>query len=869
MTSKIKFNSLFSILMLLIASTKNCQAQLQGRYWVGLSHIDFLTTPPTSVFGASAYSCAIGISDAGGNFLFGSDGGQSLTKFLGPMPNGNLSTTSHEQSFICPFPGNIQKYFLFTHSNYTFSQTNTAYNGGLVPWRYAIIDMSLNAGLGDVISANNVVTNNGNYKLAGIGICNGAEYWVVNPMWASDTFCAYRITGAGIAPAIKSKSGNTNGIVDSTYIALSEGVGQLRFAANGNYIANARSGPNGTIEVHNFNKLTGQISLLFTDTLHTALGCSFSPDCSKLYATGSVGLVQYNMNAGSIAAIKNSRQLIQATPTLLTYTFGHILNAINGKMYVRKTGQLLNSLATIDNPNNSGAACNYSFTGPLYNPYSSYWYGLPNILENFTIVQKDTAYLYYTNCQGNDSIFFKSPYIESTANFNWNFGDVNSGVNNTSNIQHPTHIFTDTGTYNVQLIVYNNCGADTIIKTVFVDSIPKTKIIPDQLWNCKPGANNAIQAIGAHYYNWLPNTNINCDSCASIIAKPNTTTNYTVTGTSPNGCELKDTIALNIIPLNAFVVSTDSICELNNFNATSLSTGANISWQWVMGDGSIKNGGNPITHSYKAGTYQMNFIVQDTLGCIDTVTKNIFVDQQNSANFTISDSVICVGEPIIITDSVPDNTKILYSFGDGTTKNIKNPIYSYEQAGVFNITLDVDNIICNNTSSNKPITVNNYPIVNLGADTNYCPGYTGPITFTVNGNNILWSNGSTNNNITVTEPNTYFVTVTSINCENSDTIKVVRDCYLNVPNSFTPNNDGLNDYFMPMDLVTFNMQNFEMQVFNRWGEMVFKTNNINGQGWDGKFGNKQQPMGVYVYHIKATFKNGNGEIFTGNVTLLR
>jgi gliding motility-associated-like protein len=868
-------NSIKLSVMLLFALLHSIQgkAQLQGRIMVGNIYLDFITNPPSSLVGATFN---IGICDINGNFLFGSDGLYALDKFGNFMPNSSLNTQNSINSFICPYPNNANKYFIFSNTEPGGLSGNggssLAFGGGPTVWKYGIVDMSLNSGLGDLVSASNVLLDSSTTKLAGIGICNGAEYWVVALNWATDTISAYKITSTGIsATPVKSKAGSINGIYNDQSFDI--GMGQMRFAANGNWLVNTRSGPNGTVEVFTFNKLTGQINFAFSDTLALAKGCSFSPDCSKLYATGAAGLIQYDMNAGAYANIVNSRTLIQPNITLppnnTIIPFGYLINVINGQMYVKRSLTLTNELSTIEQPNNLGLACSYNPICPVYQYGSGYTYALPNMLENYTLLTKDTAYLYYTNCKGLDSIPFKSSLIEATANFQWNFGDPASGASNASSLQSPLHNFSDTGSYSVQLIVSSLCGADTLTKTIIVDSIPKTKISPNVIYNCIPAANHTINVSGASKYKWIPNTFLSCDSCASIIVNPNTTTNYTVTGSSPNGCITKDTIQLNIIPLIANVINTDSICQTTMYTATSLSSGAGISWQWLLGDGTIKNNGNPISHNYAPGNYVLQLILTDTLGCADTLTKNVFVDAQNMANFNLSDSILCVGESISIADTLPNNTNIVYDFGDGINVDFKNPLHSYETAGLFNISLTVDNVKCANTFNVKSVTINAYPIVNIGADTSYCPGYTAPITLSASGSNILWSTGSKANTIIISEPNTYYVNVTNVDCASADTIKVLRDCYLNVPNSFTPDGDGLNDYFMPMDLATYNMQSFSMKIFNRWGEQIFNTQNVSGRGWDGKFGNKPQPMGTYIYQINATFKNGNAEVFSGNVILLR
>jgi len=79
----------------------------------------------------------------------------------------------------------------------------------------------------------------------------------------------------------------------------------------------------------------------------------------------------------------------------------------------------------------------------------------------------------------------------------------------------------------------------------------------------------------------------------------------------------------------------------------------------------------------------------------------------------------------------------------------------------------------------------------------------------------------------------------------------------------------VNDYFFPRQFLSSGVAGFTMTVFNRWGQKVFETQNPAGRGWDGKFNDKNQPVGVYIYSIKVVMKNLRTEEYTGNVTLLR
>ena len=90
-----------------------------------------------------------------------------------------------------------------------------------------------------------------------------------------------------------------------------------------------------------------------------------------------------------------------------------------------------------------------------------------------------------------------------------------------------------------------------------------------------------------------------------------------------------------------------------------------------------------------------------------------------------------------------------------------------------------------------------------------------------------------------------------------------------MPNAFTPNGDGANDYFYPRQLLSKGVVAFKMTIYNRWGEKIWETDKTDGRGWDGKFNGSEQPQGVYIYMMDVFFKNQTHETYRGNVTLLR
>jgi len=133
----------------------------------------------------------------------------------------------------------------------------------------------------------------------------------------------------------------------------------------------------------------------------------------------------------------------------------------------------------------------------------------------------------------------------------------------------------------------------------------------------------------------------------------------------------------------------------------------------------------------------------------------------------------------------------------------------------------------------------------------------------------LWNTGETSSTLTATESGRYWLKESIGECSTTDSVWIKRDCYINIPNSFSPGGDGLNDYFLPRELLSSGLKTFKMNIYNRWGENIFSTTSIDGRGWDGKYNGVPQPLGVYVFVIEVEFINNVRKNYSGNVTLIR
>lgn len=168
------------------------------------------------------------------------------------------------------------------------------------------------------------------------------------------------------------------------------------------------------------------------------------------------------------------------------------------------------------------------------------------------------------------------------------------------------------------------------------------------------------------------------------------------------------------------------------------------------------------------------------------------------------------------------------------------------------------------------------PKVYLGIDSSLCYRGSAIVLSNLNtpassDNTYHWNTGATTPAIRITSPGLYRLTqvAPNLDCTGVDQIEILKDCFVDMPNAFTPNGDGINDYFFPRGKQYNGSGIFSFQVFNRWGQLIYETRQKSGLGWDGKWNEQVQPAGVYIYRIEVVFKNGARESYEGNVTLIR
>lgn len=354
----------------------------------------------------------------------------------------------------------------------------------------------------------------------------------------------------------------------------------------------------------------------------------------------------------------------------------------------------------------------------------------------------------------------------------------------------------------------------------------------------------------------------------------------------------KMTITLrNYIDANFTITPNDYLCQGKPLTLDNISTGGNpntnvaLQYKWIYADGNVSNNASAShTHSFaNTGTYRITLIASNMITCYDTAYATIQVDSISGISLLLTDSVICRGQAIAFTGLYSaigngrNDSLVSFNFGNGLVMLNKNPVlYAFDQAGSFDVKVQSYYRSCPDTTITRKVRVFDQPDIYLGPDTSICLGST-PIALTDKFNaatqraHWMWNNDPTASgpSMVVTKSGLYAATVTIDGCSSSDTVWVANDCYVSIPNVFTPNEDGVNDYFFPRQLLARGMTSFSMNIYNRWGQLIYETTAIDGRGWDGMMNNVPQPYGVYVYVIDVKFKDGQIEHHQGNVTLMR
>ncbi|MGB3949052.1 MAG: PKD domain-containing protein, partial [Bacteroidia bacterium] len=404
----------------------------------------------------------------------------------------------------------------------------------------------------------------------------------------------------------------------------------------------------------------------------------------------------------------------------------------------------------------------------------------------------------------------------------------------------------------------------------------------------------ATGGAGNYYYAWQPSGAINS---GSITITPTSDVTYTVVAFDGLGCSgTSNTIStivytLNDTSINAF--ATSPVCPGQDavVYAESYGNTGNLTYQWSGGLGN------------QAGVYTVNpvtpsqYIVTVSNTCASVSdTVNILINPPPIVNFVSNTNALCVPGTVQFADSSVSGysndpiTSWTWNFGDGSASNDQNPSHNYTSASSFPVSLTVTTSGgCTNNNSLSPQTINGYPYptaafslnateLNLPYDVMQC------INQSQGATSYVWNFGDGVSS-TQDSPNYLYSSIgifnveliaTTINgCSDTAYSMVTTNADIVFPSAFTPNVDAssggeydinslTNDVFFPY---TAGVVEYNLEIFNRWGEKIFESNDVK-KGWDGYYNGKICQQDVYIWRAFLKLNNGKEYEKNGNLTLI-
>ncbi|MEZ4775309.1 MAG: PKD domain-containing protein [Bacteroidia bacterium] len=495
--------------------------------------------------------------------------------------------------------------------------------------------------------------------------------------------------------------------------------------------------------------------------------------------------------------------------------------------------------------------------------------------------------------------------------YQWSFGDGGTSV-----LKNPSHIYQQTGTFPVRLVVTNSYGCrDTLTDQVVVLPQPDANFLPNPDRGCSPlrvvFANNSSGFSGS-LWDFGDGTGFSTQTNPDHIYYP-TDTVFTVKLIVDTADFCFDSVTTQIrvgsAPVADFDASLYEACQSATvtFTNRSFSAALGLSYRWHFGNGDSSSLKNPVVFFNQPGSYEVQLVTINTYGCKDTFTQTINIYPQAEASFIADPVDICEGESVFFRDMSVNATRWHWNFGDGAVVVDSMPIHRYDQEGVYDVELIVsfDGKCADTLRYDDLIVVHKSPLASFTAkDTSLIPGRPdGMVVFTnqsLFADRYRWDfgNGDTSNvenpvyQYTInTSYEVMLVAYAANGCTDTawQTINIGGVKGLQIPNAFAPVSGTQPDKDDPHsgDLFTvffprgIGLRSYHIAVYSRWGELLWESTKLSDgvptEWWDGKDRmGSLMTSGVYIYQVhEAVFEDGSEwpgmrrKSRTGNITLIR
>ncbi len=527
------------------------------------------------------------------------------------------------------------------------------------------------------------------------------------------------------------------------------------------------------------------------------------------------------------------------------------------------------------------------------------------VTEHLAVVPNPTVdFITQSKCEGDDMRFTSLATVSKgfVQEWLWTFGD---GI--TSTVKDPIHAFDTSGFIDVHLVVTtsDNC-TDSVEIPVEVWGLPIVNFSTPEvcLGDVTDFNDSTIVGNGTVISSWVWNVGDGSllKSQQNISHLYSVVNNFTVTLSvlTSNGCAdtLSQTAIVNSLPAVDFSNSAVCFGEPTSFANLSKDSLSINSWYWDFGEGSVSNLENPENLFVNVGGFDVELVGVDTNNCFASELKNIIVKPLPTPIFDVDHYTGCVPQCMLFFDYsiAPLDTINIWNwdFGDGGTSTDQAPQYCYEDPGTYDVTLSLTTVNgCENTLDwDSMITIYPMPIAGFSFGPQPTTELNSAITFNDESQGTdewLWDFGDGNLGVDTNPINDYYsygdyevtqIVKTRFGCIDSlsDWVRIEPDYKLYAANGFTPNGDGINDVFLPVGIgINPNPDKYTFMVFDRWGQKIFETHDIN-KGWDGRVNSfeflntgKVQQIDVYVWKVIVYDITSDGDRHekVGHVSLIK
>ncbi|MFM9985793.1 MAG: PKD domain-containing protein [Flavobacteriales bacterium] len=483
------------------------------------------------------------------------------------------------------------------------------------------------------------------------------------------------------------------------------------------------------------------------------------------------------------------------------------------------------------------------------------------------------------------------PEIGNSIEIHWDFGD-----GTISDLTAPTHEYIDGGNYVVTMTGVSDNLCETTVSHPFVvyDGPDASFDVPDNV-GCSPfNICFSNSTNGGNFYTWDfgdGNTDNDEDGCNTYINIGAGAELYTVTLIAQNLQLCADTFQMDVIvapqPISAFTLSSFESCYFpQNVDAINFSQWAN-GYDWNVNGVFYSDETNVVLDFSDVGEYEVELIATNQFGCTAASSADYTIHPLPVAEFSADPAQGCEDLTVNFTNNSDGAQSYIWSFGDGAGSVAANPMHIYPDPGLYDVELiAVTDQGCRDTLEyDNYVEVWNLPIANFWTDPEETTIYTPEFFFhdaSFDAVQWEWNLGDgwvfTSENVlhTYEEPGIWPVTLTVWNehgCESSRSdVVIINDLFdVYVPNTFTPDGDGINEVFQPIVNGTAFIEEYTFQIYNRWGVLIFETHETD-EPWIGEVrgGEYYAQDLAYNWQIIVQLKGSDDErVMRGHVNILR